>query len=156
MKKILVGVDGSPRQKAVLAAATELARRTRAKLVLFRAVSLPTELPPEAYLMHPDEVTKILEKRAQVAVEEAARDASVTWLRPVLMTTLVAMFGLLPAAVSTGIGSETQKPLATVVIGGALALAILARVVQTPLLVLVHGTLERRRQRRLESALAGA
>lgn len=89
-------------------------------------------------------------------VEEAARDASVTWLRPVLMTTLVAMFGLLPAAVSTGIGSETQKPLATVVIGGALALAILARVVQTPLLVLVHGTLERRRQRRLESALAGA
>lgn len=91
-------------------------------------------------------------------VEEAARDASVTWLRPVLMTTLVAMFGLLPAAVSTGIGSETQKPLATVVIGGALALAVLARVVQTPLLVLVHGTLERRRQRRLEggSALAGA
>lgn len=74
MKKILVGVDGSPRQKSVLAAATELARRTRAKLVLFRAVSLPTELPPEAYLMHPDEVTKILEKRAQVAVEDAARD----------------------------------------------------------------------------------
>ena len=74
MKKILVGVDGSPRQKGVLAAAAELARRTRSKLVLFRAVSLPTELPPEAYLMHPDEVTKILERRAQVAVEEAARD----------------------------------------------------------------------------------
>jgi universal stress protein F len=74
MKKILVGVDGSGRQKAVLAAAAELARRTRAKLVLFRAVSLPTELPPEAYLMAPDEVTKILEKRAQTAVEEAARD----------------------------------------------------------------------------------
>lgn len=73
MKKILVGVDGSERQSAVLAAATELARRTRAKLVLFRAVSLPTELPPEAYMMPPDEVTKILERRAQVAVEEAAR-----------------------------------------------------------------------------------
>jgi len=74
MKKILVGVDGSPRQKAVLEAAVELARRTRAKLVLFRAVSLPTELPPEAYMMHPNEVTKILEKRAQAAIEEAARD----------------------------------------------------------------------------------
>jgi nucleotide-binding universal stress UspA family protein len=74
MKKILVGADGSPRQKAVLAAAAELARRTRAKLVLFRAVSLPTELPPEAYLMAPDEVTKILERRAQVGVEEAARE----------------------------------------------------------------------------------
>lgn len=74
MKKILVGVDGSPRQKPVLAAAAELARRTRAKLVLIRAVSLPAELPPSAYLMGPDEVTKILEKRAQLAVEEAARD----------------------------------------------------------------------------------
>ena len=74
MKKILVGVDGSPRQRSVLSAAIELARRTRSKLVLFRAVSLPTELPPEAYLMQPDEVTKILERRAQVAVEEAARD----------------------------------------------------------------------------------
>lgn len=73
MKKILVGLDGSPRQKAVLDAAAELARRTRAKLVLFRAVSLPTELPPDAYLMPPDEVTKLLERNAGGAVEEAAR-----------------------------------------------------------------------------------
>jgi nucleotide-binding universal stress UspA family protein len=76
MKKILVGIDGSLRQKGVLSAASELARRTRAKLILFRAVSLPTELPPEAYLMAPDEVTRMLEHRAQVAVEEAARDVS--------------------------------------------------------------------------------
>lgn len=74
MKKILVGVDGSTRQKPVLSAAVELARRTRAKLVLFRAVSLPTELPAAAYMMHPDEVTKILEKRAQAALEEAMRE----------------------------------------------------------------------------------
>jgi len=74
MKTILVGADGSARQKAILSAAAELARRTRAKLILFRAVSLPTELPPEAYLMAPDEVTKILERRAQAALEEAARD----------------------------------------------------------------------------------
>lgn len=39
-------------------------------------------------------------------------------IRPVIMTALMAMIGLLPAAVSTGIGSETQKPLAVVVIGG--------------------------------------
>lgn len=39
-------------------------------------------------------------------------------IRPVIMTALMAMIGLLPAAVSTGIGSETQKPLAIVVIGG--------------------------------------
>lgn len=89
-------------------------------------------------------------------VEEAARDASVSWLRPVLMTTLVAMFGLLPAAVSTGIGSETQKPLAVVVIGGALALAVVARVVQAPLLVLVHGTIERRHAQKSTSQVPTA
>jgi len=69
-------------------------------------------------------------------LEEGARLAAERRLRPVLMTTFVAMLGLLPAAVSTGIGSETQKPLAVVVIGGALVLAILPRLIQPPLLVL--------------------
>jgi len=54
------------------------------------------------------------------------------------MATLVALFGLLPAALSSGIGSETQKPLAIVVIGGALMLAILPRLLQPALLVLLH------------------
>ncbi len=44
------------------------------------------------------------------------------------MTTLVATLGLMPAALSHGIGSQTQKPLAIVVIGGSLILAILTRV----------------------------
>ena len=87
-----------------------------------------------------------------LTVEEAALDASVKWLRPVLMTTLVALFGLLPAALSHGIGSETQKPLAVVVIGGALVLAIVARLVQPPMLVLVHRASERREQRRRRTA----
>ncbi len=84
----------------------------------------------------------------RMTVEEAALDASVKRFRPVLMTTLIALFGLLPAALSHGIGSETQKPLAVVVIGGAIALAIVARVVQPPILVLVHGAFERRARRR--------
>ncbi len=46
--------------------------------------------------------------------------------------------GLLPAALSHGIGSETQKPLAIVVIGGALVLALLPRLLQPALLVLAH------------------
>jgi cobalt-zinc-cadmium resistance protein CzcA len=50
----------------------------------------------------------------------------------------------LPAALSNGIGSQTQKPLAIVVIGGSLILAILTRVVQPPLLVVAHTWLERR------------
>jgi cobalt-zinc-cadmium resistance protein CzcA len=83
-----------------------------------------------------------------LTVREAALDASLKWLRPALMATLVALFGLLPAALSHGIGSETQKPLAVVVIGGALVLALGARLLQTPLLVVVHEALERRRARR--------
>ena len=69
---------------------------------------------------------------------QAAGLAAQRWLRPVLMATFVAMLGLLPAAVSRGIGSETQKPLAIVVIGGALALAILPRLLQPALLMLAH------------------
>jgi cobalt-zinc-cadmium resistance protein CzcA len=79
-------------------------------------------------------------------IERAAREAAEKRFRPVLMTTLVATLGLLPAALSNGIGAQTQKPLAIVVIGGSLILAILTRVLQPPLLVLAHGWLERRRR----------
>jgi cobalt-zinc-cadmium resistance protein CzcA len=70
--------------------------------------------------------------------EESARLAAERWLRPVLMATFVAMLGLMPAALSRGIGSETQKPLAIVVIGGALALAVLPRLIQPALIMLAH------------------
>ncbi|HEY8091221.1 MAG TPA: efflux RND transporter permease subunit, partial [Polyangiaceae bacterium] len=81
------------------------------------------------------------------SVEAAAREAAEKRFRPVLMTTLVATLGLLPAALSNGIGAQTQKPLAVVVIGGSLILAILTRVVQPPLLVVAHRWLEARRSR---------
>jgi cobalt-zinc-cadmium resistance protein CzcA len=80
-------------------------------------------------------------------IEQAAREAAEKRFRPVLMTTLVATLGLMPAALSNGIGSQTQKPLAIVVIGGSLILAILTRVVQPPLLVVAHTWLERWRGR---------
>ncbi len=81
------------------------------------------------------------------SIEVAAREAAEKRFRPVLMTTLVATLGLLPAAISNGIGSQTQKPLAIVVIGGSLILAILTRVLQPPLLVLAHQWRERRMAR---------
>ncbi|MEO6420584.1 MAG: efflux RND transporter permease subunit, partial [Polyangiaceae bacterium] len=73
-----------------------------------------------------------------LSIVEAARVAAEQRFRPVLMTTLVAMLGLFPAAISNGIGAQTQKPLAIVVIGGALILAVLSRVLRPPLLVLAH------------------
>ena len=71
-------------------------------------------------------------------LETGAREAAERRLRPVLMTTFVAMLGLTPAALSHGIGADTQKPLAIVVIGGALILAVLPRLLQPALLVLSH------------------
>jgi AcrB/AcrD/AcrF family/Outer membrane efflux protein len=71
-------------------------------------------------------------------LQEGALAAARQRFRAGLMTTLLATLGLLPAALSSGIGSQAQRPLAIVVIGGSLALAVLTRVVQPPLLVLAH------------------
>ncbi len=50
-------------------------------------------------------------------------------MRPMLMMTLSACIGLLPAAISTGIGSQVQRPLATVIVGGMLIGPIMLLVV---------------------------
>jgi cobalt-zinc-cadmium resistance protein CzcA len=59
-------------------------------------------------------------------VDKAVRQAAMTRLRPVLMTTLVASLGFLPMALSTGMGAEVQRPLATVVIGGVLSAMVMS------------------------------
>jgi cobalt-zinc-cadmium resistance protein CzcA len=59
-------------------------------------------------------------------------------LRATMMTDLVDAFGLLPAAISTRIGAQTQRPLAIVVIGGALAILLLTRLLQPALIYLCH------------------
>jgi cobalt-zinc-cadmium resistance protein CzcA len=57
--------------------------------------------------------------------DDALTQAAEVRMRPVLMTCLSACIGLLPAAISTGIGSETQRPLATVIVGGMLLAPVL-------------------------------
>ncbi len=59
-------------------------------------------------------------------------------LRPILMATLAAAIGLLPAAVATGIGSQAQRPLARVVVGGMLTSAVLILVVLPVLYQVLH------------------
>ena len=54
-------------------------------------------------------------------IRTATREASLMRLRPIMMTALVACLGLLPAAVSTGIGSDTQKPFAIVIVAGLIS-----------------------------------
>ena len=59
-------------------------------------------------------------------------------LRATMMTDMVDAFGLLPAALSTRIGAQSQRPLAIVVIGGALAILLLTRILQPVLIYLCH------------------
>ena len=54
-------------------------------------------------------------------IEEAAAEGAVLRLRPIMMTMLVATLGLLPAAMSHGIGSDSQRPFAIVIVGGLMA-----------------------------------
>jgi len=53
-----------------------------------------------------------------LGIPEAAREGALIRLRPIMMTALVAALGLLPAAVSTGVGSDSQRPFAIVIVGG--------------------------------------
>jgi cobalt-zinc-cadmium resistance protein CzcA len=92
-------------------------------------------------------------RAAGETIEASAKQAAEKRLRAGLMTTLVAMIGLLPAALSHGIGSETQRPLAIVVIGGSLMLTTLTRVLQPPLLTLTWRWIEARRLRREAGAI---
>ena len=68
-------------------------------------------------------------RRSGLKVHDAVRQAAITRLRPVLMTTLVASFGFLPMALSTGQGAEVQRPLATVVIGGVIGAMVMSLLV---------------------------
>jgi len=63
----------------------------------------------------------------------ATHEASLLRLRPIMMTALVACFGLLPAAMSTGIGSDSQRPFAIVIVGG-LASRLLLSIFLAPVL----------------------
>ncbi len=72
------------------------------------------------------------------ALNEAIIDGALTRLRPVLMTALVAALGFIPMALNSGIGSEVQRPLATVVIGGIISSTLLTLIVLPALYRWVH------------------
>ncbi|WP_408095713.1 efflux RND transporter permease subunit [Peredibacter sp. HCB2-198] len=63
----------------------------------------------------------LLTDKSDLSVEEKVKRGTLSRLRPVLMTALVAGLGFLPMALNTGIGAEVQRPLATVVIGGLMS-----------------------------------
>ena len=82
-------------------------------------------------------ITDLRERGA--GLDAAIREGALTRLRPVLMTALVASLGFVPMALNVGAGSEVQRPLATVVIGGIISSTILTLIVLPALYRLVHG-----------------
>ena len=91
--------------------------------------------------MRSDEQKPLLE-----AVLEGARSR----MRPVLMTATVAALGLTPAMLARGLGSDVQRPLATVVVGGLLSATLLTLLLLPSLYYVVEKYVERRRARRAE------
>jgi cobalt-zinc-cadmium resistance protein CzcA len=81
-------------------------------LVLF-GVSVQTAV---IYISYANEL-----RRAGTSIAAAARQAAVLKLRPIMMTALVAAIGLFPAATSFGVGSDSQRPFALVIVGGMIA-----------------------------------
>lgn len=82
-----------------------------------------------------------------LSVREAVVQGTVLRLRPVLMTASVAILGLLPMLLSSGVGAETQRPLATVVVGGLISSTLLTLI----LLPVIYEWLELRAERREET-----
>ncbi len=83
-------------------------------------------------------VSFIRDLRSSLSLEAAIIKGAITRLRPVLTTALVASLGFIPMALNTGIGSEVQRPLATVVIGGVISSTLLTLFVLPVLYRLLH------------------
>ncbi|WP_445768512.1 efflux RND transporter permease subunit [Rheinheimera sp.] len=77
-------------------------------------------------------------RKEGMGLEQAIFDGALTRLRPVLTTALVASLGFIPMALNTGIGSEVQRPLATVVIGGIISSTLLTLFVIPALYRILH------------------
>lgn len=85
----------------------------------------------------------------KMPLKEAIENGVISRIRPVVMTALMAAIGLLPAAVSTGIGSETQKPLAIVVIGGLVTSTLLTLLILPVIYSRVYNLIHKRENRKL-------
>jgi cobalt-zinc-cadmium resistance protein CzcA len=85
----------------------------------------------------------------KMGLDDAIKLGVISRVRPVVMTAIMAAIGLLPAAISTGIGSETQKPLAIVVIGGLITSTILTLLILPVIYALVYKLIHKRENRKI-------
>jgi nucleotide-binding universal stress UspA family protein len=98
MERMLVALDGSPRARLVLEAAIDLARRTGAKLNLYRAVALPNELPAIALSMAPSDVAGMLQRLAHEELTALAAEVPAGMLAGLRVSLAIPWQGVCEAA----------------------------------------------------------
>ncbi len=96
----------------------------------------------------------LLRDQQHYGLRAAVVEGATTQLRPIMMMMFVALIGLIPAALATGIGSDVQRPLATVIVGGLLSALVLTLLVMPALYFSAEAwRLRRRRRRRVKAGL---
>jgi cobalt-zinc-cadmium resistance protein CzcA len=70
-------------------------------------------------------------------MDQAIREGAILRLRPIMMTALVASLGLLPAALATGVGTDSQKPFALVIVAGLITRLVISIFLMPALYALV-------------------
>lgn len=89
-----------------------------------------------------------------IELDEAVRKGASTQMRPILMMMTVALLGLIPAARATGIGSDVQRPLATVIVGGLGSALVLTLIALPAFYYIVEDFSRKRELRRAQQVLA--
>ncbi len=77
-----------------------------------------------------------LNRKSKIPLKEVVLNGSLVQFRPIFLVMLIAIIGLLPAALNTGVGSDVQRPLATVIVGGLIS-SLLITIITTPILYLL-------------------
>jgi cobalt-zinc-cadmium resistance protein CzcA len=92
-------------------------------------------------------------KQPDISLKEAVIKAAGERLRPVLTTATVAALGLIPAAMAHGLGSDVQRPLATVVVGGLITATALTLLVLPALYYMIESGVRNRKSRGTTGAI---